>query len=257
MSEGQITAIPQVFWSKSGLAAARPAATGLRDGSLWTSTDTKDIDQIQGGAWETILDYSAVTASVLTTRGDIIRRGAAADERLAKGVAGTVLTMGADDPAWGPGSPLTTRGDIIRRGAAADERLAKGVAGTVLTMGANDPAWVANPSPLTVAETEVFNGTAPTSWTDLDLSAVVGANYAIVLLKVKACGSGEGVAFRKNGDTDEFWHTSGSGGTLLVSTAAEDVYHGLFVPTDNAGKIEWKAQTAVAGHIIAVIAYIK
>ena len=38
-----------------------------------------------------------------TTRGDIIYRGASADQRLAKGAAGKVLTMGASDPEWGTG----------------------------------------------------------------------------------------------------------------------------------------------------------
>ena len=38
-----------------------------------------------------------------TTRGDIIYRGASADERLAKGAAGKVLTMGASEPEWGTG----------------------------------------------------------------------------------------------------------------------------------------------------------
>tara|TARA_Y100001963_G_scaffold90286_1_gene124520 strand:+ start:5681 stop:7444 length:1764 start_codon:yes stop_codon:yes gene_type:complete len=40
-------------------------------------------------------------ASPTTTRGDIIYRGASADERLAKGASGKVLKMGANDPEWG------------------------------------------------------------------------------------------------------------------------------------------------------------
>ena len=46
------------------------------------------------------LTWATVTTTPTTTRGDIIRRGASADERLAKGTSGHVLTMGADDPAW-------------------------------------------------------------------------------------------------------------------------------------------------------------
>ena len=46
------------------------------------------------------LTWATVTTTPTTTRGDIIRRGASADERLAKGTNGHVLTMGADDPAW-------------------------------------------------------------------------------------------------------------------------------------------------------------
>lgn len=43
--------------------------------------------------------------SLLTTRGDIIYRGASAWARLAKGTAGQVLIQGADDPAWGALNP--------------------------------------------------------------------------------------------------------------------------------------------------------
>ncbi len=46
------------------------------------------------------LTWADASSTPTTTRGDIIRRGASADERLAKGSAGQVLTMGADDPAW-------------------------------------------------------------------------------------------------------------------------------------------------------------
>ena len=93
------------------------------------------------GSWAYMAKGVAPTPT--TTRGDIIYRGASADQRLAKGSSGQVLTMGANDPAWGAGTPTTTRGDIVYRGASANERLAKGSSGQVLTMGANDPAWAA------------------------------------------------------------------------------------------------------------------
>ncbi len=64
--KANITPISRTFWSKSGLAAARPAATGLRNGSLWCSTDTKDIDQVQAGAWVTIFEYAALAGAVAT-----------------------------------------------------------------------------------------------------------------------------------------------------------------------------------------------
>lgn len=40
------------------------------------------------------------SSSPTTTRGDLIYRGASADQRLAKGNVNDVLTMGANDPAW-------------------------------------------------------------------------------------------------------------------------------------------------------------
>lgn len=41
-----------------------------------------------------------ILAQVLTTRGDVLRRGASAPERLALGAAGTVLTSDGTDAAW-------------------------------------------------------------------------------------------------------------------------------------------------------------
>ncbi len=64
MSKGQISAIPQTFWAKQGVAAARPVAGTLRNGSLWYSTDTKDICQVESGAWVTIFDYSLTVSAV-------------------------------------------------------------------------------------------------------------------------------------------------------------------------------------------------
>lgn len=61
-----------------------------------------------------------ILKSLLTTRGDMIRRGASAPERFAKGTAGKLLKMGANDPDWawdvgaieyvidGGGSAITT-----------------------------------------------------------------------------------------------------------------------------------------------------
>ena len=53
------------------------------------------------GSWAYMA--KGVAGTPTTTRGDIIYRGASADQRLAKGTAGKVLTMGANDPEWGTG----------------------------------------------------------------------------------------------------------------------------------------------------------
>jgi len=112
---------------------------------------------------------------------------------------------------------------------------------------------------LTVAETEVFSGTSPTVWTDLNLSAVVGANHALVLLKVVNASLTIGfVAVRKNGDTDEFGdstYTYKAGAAQAYVDAKE--HKVLLVATDASGIIEWRAQGARAGTTIDVIAYIK
>jgi len=46
------------------------------------------------------LDFVVADQTPTTTRGDIIYRGASADERLAKGTAGQYLKQGANDPEW-------------------------------------------------------------------------------------------------------------------------------------------------------------
>jgi len=83
--------------------------------------------------------------STLTTRGDLLTRGASAVARLAKGTAGQVLGQGANDPVWvnGSGKILTTQGDVLYRDGSGLQRLAKGTAGKVLAMNsaANAPEW--------------------------------------------------------------------------------------------------------------------
>lgn len=47
------------------------------------------------------LGWATVATTVTTTRGDVIKRGAAADERLAIGAADKVLVSDGTDPSWG------------------------------------------------------------------------------------------------------------------------------------------------------------
>lgn len=87
----------------------------------------------------------------------------------------------------------------------------------------------------------VFDAAAPTGFTDLDLSAEIGANEAIVLLKVlRAAGSGR-VEFRTNGDTTALARYSICGVNIL---GVEDAW--VIVVTDAAGIIEWKVNAADA-----------
>lgn len=65
-------------------------AAGLSVGTTAGTVAAGDDSRITG----------AIPSSLLTTRGDIIRRGAAAAERLAKGTQYQVLQAGANDPEW-------------------------------------------------------------------------------------------------------------------------------------------------------------
>jgi len=114
-------------------------------------------------------------------------------------------------------------------------------------------AWVtikSKPVSLTFATTQVFNGTSPTSWTDLNLSAVVGANQAIVLLKVSFQDpTVREISFRKNGDTDQFFgHVAYAHGvaTTVGSNTIPSSY--VLIVTDSSGIVEWitaAANTAI------------
>jgi hypothetical protein len=77
-----------------------------------------------------------VGLDVLTTRGDLIRRGASAPERVALGSAGQLLGSDGTDALWLPG--MTTRGDLLTRDATTYKRLAKGSARQVASWDAND-----------------------------------------------------------------------------------------------------------------------
>ena len=109
---------------------------------------------------------------------------------------------------------------------------------------------VFNPPPpgieLTIAETEVFSGTSPTTWTDLDLSGTIGAKASLVLLKVYTSTNSENVGFRKNGDTDEQYSATGNYSHSAAMFFSGVAWHAVWVATDNAGIVEWKTLAAQA-----------
>lgn len=76
--------------------------TAITSSYICTAASTGNAPS-SGGTAHASWAYLAKGAagSPTTTRGDIIYRGASADARLAKGSAGQVLKMGANDPEWG------------------------------------------------------------------------------------------------------------------------------------------------------------
>jgi len=89
----------------------------------------------------------------------------------------------------------------------------------------------------------INNQPVPTSWTDIDLSSVIGNKESLVMLKVQATGGGSlNIKFRKNGESSDL----GFGGATQygggVSTATFDNNHIAYVivKTDSNGIIEVK-----------------
>ncbi|MBA7523835.1 hypothetical protein ES705_15969 [subsurface metagenome] len=123
-------------------------------------------------------------------------------------------------------------------------------------MGFGEPSKVG--ASITIEETEVFSDISPVAWTDLDLSAVVGANYALVILKVNLQNTNTSVAFRKNGDTDEHFDSIGitTGiGAALFQPSDIGLHVIVVVLTDSGGIIEWKGEGLAT--TVDVIGFIK
>lgn len=107
---------------------------------------------------------------------------------------------------------------------------------------------ISNPSGAKVEApaTQAYNAAPPTSWTDLDLSAVVGTKSAVVVLGIDD-NQGRQYAVRKNGDADEFYFASASssrGCAYGLLIAADHII--LLAVTDVNGVIEWIASSAAA-----------
>lgn len=103
-----------------------------------------------------------------------------------------------------------------------------------------------------------FTGTTPgASFTDIDLSSVVGANTAFVHLSVTNSG---GTTFqfkmRQNGESADVGDTNytDSRGTTCGQVASGRIsYHSII--TDSAGIIEWLTNTAGINYTIKVMGY--
>lgn len=117
-------------------------------------------------------------------------------------------------------------------------------------MNVNNPASGAS---VNYSGTQVFSGTSPTSWTDLDVSAVTGAKTSLVVLGINKGAQSGNVAVRRNGDTDEYYDSSMQGAACGVVTTNDYIVVICF--TDDAGVIEWRTEGAEAT-TVDVIGYI-
>ena len=110
---------------------------------------------------------------------------------------------------------------------------------------------------LVVSGATVFSGTAPTSWTDLDLSSVVGANQALVMLQITATSDRNALAVRTNGDTEEYYNPSSDASAHGLALVHHDSSNAVVVMciTDSSGVIEWRVET-VGTTTIKLMAYI-
>lgn len=142
--------------------------------------------------------------------------------------------------AGGNVNASTTQKGIVEEATAAE------VAARTAAGGTGARLFINPSTPITqFSTTQVFTGTSPNStYTDLDLSAVVGAVQRMVYLKVvSSVGTGMRFAFKPKGDTSTYSATmSGANTGTLSSTAGDAVF--FLVKTDTAGVVQWTAGTA-------------
>jgi len=73
-----------------GLIAARPAAGS--EGRLYFASDTQQTFRDNGSSWDDVSDTAGGGVVTLTTKGDLLTRTASAEDRLAVGTDGYVVT---------------------------------------------------------------------------------------------------------------------------------------------------------------------
>lgn len=176
---------------------------------------------------------SAATASKM-----VVRDASARAKFAAPGASGDALIKG-------------TRVTVSELPAMTDEKIWKGTGGNVEEV--DMPAAGAT---LTVATTEVFSGTSPSSYTDLDLSGVVGENVALVILKIyNPRASTQSKGFRANGETEFSRYTYDAAHSNAQAIATD--FCMVIVHTDSGGIVEWRDSNANANSTVDIVAYIK
>lgn len=239
-----------------GTLAARPAA-GIR-GRYYFATDNGIIYRDTGAAWTSLNDHGAQvgladddhtqyhndargdarypTLSLLTTRGDLAKRGAATWERLAIGAAGRYLRSDGTDPSWEllASADISDLAEFIR-----DTMGAALTAGTNITVTPNDggdiitiAANTGRPDVLVVKNSDESVTSSSTVQDDNELLAAMLANtdYKFDLWLHITCATvtdikvaftapaGAAIAYDAYApDTNE---TLATNGTTVIATAA-------------------------------------
>jgi len=103
-------------------------------------------------------------------------------------------------------------------------------------------------------EVNVYNAAGVATWSDLDLSAVVGAKLTLVTLK--AMSPSNTIAFRTKGDTDEHYQLlSAAGKGTCLSDLTNNIWTELTLWTDSSGVVQVRMEDT-DNYTIDVIGYI-
>jgi hypothetical protein len=183
-----------------------------------------------------------------------VRTNASVDSKAAK-VAGATLNNYAK---------LKADGDLADSGVAAGDctkiatrTVATTAPNTNQLIGYSGAQWEPRAYGIVYSGANVFSGTSPNAYTDLDLSAVVGANRAYVILKLICTSASLTVKFRTNGSSLDQGAAAGYGGGLTSGLYSQNYEIYIMVLTDAAGVIEWWTSAASSGTTVDLIAYVR
>ena len=111
--------------------------------------------------------------------------------------------------------------------------------------------------------TQVYSGSITTTWTDLDLSSVVGNKASLVILEIvnwtcSAC-SGDRMYFRTNGDDFEPWTGGGATSMNSINQASFGTTQPnamILITSDSNGIVELRAMRNTQNATISVVFYL-
>jgi len=175
--------------ASSATAAASSATAAASSATASASSATASASSATASASSATAAAASATSIGLTTRGDLLKRGASANERLAIGSANKVLTTNGTDPAWGQVS--------LTAGVTGTLPLANGGTGATSLSGAGIAVLGAN----------TFTGTQ--SYADQILSRPQIEDYAETVNAIGSTGGG----------TQDIDLTLGNVVTLTVDTS--------------------------------------
>jgi hypothetical protein len=138
------------------------------------------------------------------------------------------------DSGGNPNASTITKG-IVEEATQAEVTAGTAAGGTGARLFIN-PSSVVGKFP----ETQVFTGVTPSTYTDLDLSSVVGARTALVLLRITSGSSNSYFKFRRNGLTGDA--TFGQVSTAMCGSLGSTHIGYVILTTDSSGVVEWIAQ---------------
>ena len=101
-------------------------------------------------------------------------------------------------------------------------------------------------------ETQVYSGSIPASWTDLDLSSAVGSKTSLVLIKYNGDRK---ITLRPNGVTED-WAAGYTSSHVSVSLIGAGYPQLGLITTDSSGIIEWYSISTPGTGTLSVLFYL-